>query len=158
MLLSQSRLELTDYIVALINEIDIKAETLLINPSLDNAQKEKLEAKRKLFIDEIKHVESISLAHMNTFDSEKSKNVNIQKGDVFINYCFTLDLNDLNLTESSLSLVDTTFGYLIILDKYINKEKINLFKELLKCNNKLKHLNAENLFFNLKNIVKTFIV
>lgn len=139
------RLQIIEYFDALINEIDLKAETLLIQ--IPKEYHEYIDDKRQSFIREVDQIKQFNLLNLNEVDEL------LNQQSLFKKYCFLLDmekmtghrfisydkeryyekrLKNLKLNHFFTEIIDKSFGVLIILlDGYLSDEKVSLFKELL---------------------------
>lgn len=139
------RLEIINYFNDQINEIDLKAEHLLTRIAQDYHGY--IDAKRKLFIDEIEHVKAFNLSNLNAEDEKP-----LTKDKIFKRYCFLLEMDkinrhrmistkkrnflyqrqeNMNIGQLFNEMIDSYFGVLIVLDGYLSDRKVDLFKELL---------------------------
>lgn len=145
---SQLRLQIVEYSDKLINELDFKAETLLLAEESDIKQK-KINEKRSLFIDEIKRAESTNLYHLND-SSQKGRLV--EQDESYRKFCILVDQSDMDLTNEELELdsVDAAFGFILILDKYLSQDRLTLYRSLLRFNKTPCPIQADNPFFKLK--------
>jgi hypothetical protein len=134
--------QMIEYFDGLINEVDLKAETLLdsIGDSrgeTDAALREHVHKKRQLLIEEIKSARDFNVAHVNQRDNKGE----ISKKDLFKKHCFFYKSIHLE-SERFREIPDVTnycelnrlkrdlFGYLIVLDGYLTNRKMSLFREI----------------------------
>lgn len=82
------RLKIIDYFEGFINEVDLKAETLLTQ--MPEQYHQHIMNKRKSFIDEIEQVKQYNLSNLN----EDEKSTSEEK--LFKKYCFSLQMNQMN--------------------------------------------------------------
>ena len=151
------RSKIADYFEFLAYEVDQKAEHLFAEKLLqeDHSNNEAINVKRRLFINEIKLAESENLKK---FDSTDPNEYNIELEDedeerfdekinekLFKTFCFVIESE---IGVAFLNKLDATFGYLIVIDKYLSKKSIECFYELLKFSDN--ELNDPNSFFVLK--------
>ena len=148
MMLSTVRLRIVDYFESLVNQIDLKAETLIIDLRYEK-EESLINEKRKQFIDEIKQIEDFNLRNLNNLNVENLSLLSEEEANdkVFAKFCFIVYKSCMEF--SNLSQIDSTLGFLILLEKYIRKDKLQRYKELLKlsCRTKL-HFSSN--FFNSK--------
>lgn len=119
--LGESRLKIVGLFDNLINQIDLKAESLIA--SLRGVQFDRLYeiivAKRELFVNELKKLQEYNLKLLSR--DEKS---------LFKKFCFIMDENDL---DSIVRTIDSPFlGYLVILDCPLSPESLTYYKSFLK--------------------------
>lgn len=143
-----NRLKIIDYFEWLIDQVDIKAESLLKcipdDEDNDNRLKNDIEHRRSSFIDECKRLKEHNLNNLNVSSNDEQS--------LFSKYCIILDKFDLNMkayTKNQLAAdksqtsdfdydrfklrIEQTFGYLIVLDGYLDETKLYMFKKLLAC-------------------------
>jgi hypothetical protein len=131
-MLSKLKLKLVDYSDLLIGDIDLIAETRLVN---EDSKADQINEKRARLIHEIKEIEAFNLGNLsqndvneleNETDDEKINQV------IFKRYCFLLPQQE--LVCPTLDSVDAMFGLLVVLDKYFTKKKQAFYKEFLQTN------------------------
>jgi hypothetical protein len=150
-MLSRCRLIIADHADSLINQIDLHVElTLATNKNLDELQRERLDLKRNELIHRIRSAETFNLNSLNSVDSNELENLDPESLNkkVFKKFCFFLGKNDFE--KEYPTLVDSVFGYLIIVDAFLSSNLLSLFKELLKFHNKTSPIGLQNKFFKLK--------
>ena len=152
-MLSQYRLKIVDYHDCLINEIDIKVETLLTNKVYEEDQRHSLNKKREEFIKRIKEVEASNLDNFNTnlvndLGSLEGLSENDLDKRLFKRFCFIVQ--ESSLENNYPTLIDAIFGYLIIVDEFLSKETLILYKQFVMFNNQKSILSFKNKFFFLK--------
>jgi hypothetical protein len=131
------RLRVADYFDSLVNEIDLKAETLLAE---DLGRDETLiNTKREVFINEIKQLQEVNL---NNLDLNESEDL------TFSNFAFMIDKNQLGCSDE-LSYLDNLFGYLVKTGSFLNTESVDCFKQLLEMNGRETQIAQSNSFFSI---------
>jgi hypothetical protein len=131
-MLSKFRMKLVDYTDSLVNQVDLKAEILLLEQRPNETA---INGKRQMFIDAIKQVEAFNLKHVESLDltgiSAELLTDEIGVNElIFKQFCFILDQQDLDLNH--LSKEDATFGCLIVVGKFLSNQSLNCYRELLK--------------------------
>ncbi len=145
------RLRIVDYFDKLINEIDLKTEKLLCQAK-ESEDEKKLNERRKAFIDEIKRIESVNLQRLEQYrDFASAEN----DESLFDSFCFIIpaNLKEPTKTNTINSEMQNELGALMVIDKYLSKESIDCYMELLRCYNSEKQLSQDNGFFALKEMV-----
>ncbi len=104
-------MQIVDYFDLLINQVDLKAETLLmekypVEPAWINVTRSEL-------IDEIKRIEAFDLQNLS--DGEA----------IFKKFAFFIDRNQL-------SGVANEFGYIVKIGRFVSSESLNFFRAVLK--------------------------
>jgi hypothetical protein len=152
----------SDYFEGLINEIDVKIEEeILKNAKLNSLNKiEKLNSDRELLIEEIKRLESVNLASIesNLSDQDLSNLMNNKEKlyrIIFKTFCWLLpvDTED-KVMNYSTGLKNTLNNeYLLILyviDFYLSREQIEAFYNLMSMNEKWIKIDQNNSYFNFQ--------
>jgi hypothetical protein len=146
-MLASARLEVSENSDILINQIDIKAETLLLELAINDSQRDAIDKKRCLFIDEIKNIERENLNHLN---SVKPKSEKMKKSDMYSKFCFIIDTHDMDLPKLfGLDRIDAAFGYLVIIDSFLTSDELGLYRQLLKFANSPGNIGYENTLLNI---------
>jgi hypothetical protein len=127
------RMQIVDYFDSLINQIDLKAEQLLIELPSDH---EFINSKRAEFIHEIKQIEAYNLNNLN------------ENEPVFKKFAFIIDQNELG-TYADLSQIDSKFGYLVKMDRFITPGSLECFREALKMIQNETEVTFSNPYFHL---------
>jgi hypothetical protein len=136
---SVTQLTISEYFDSILNEIDIKRETLL----RDEARKSTCDPSVVQYINNrseelIDLVTSIKSLNIEKFDSQNG----------FIEVCFFMDANFINE-------IDARYGRLILIDEPFSVKELELLKELLFFHNNPGQLKIENSFFELeKKVIK----
>lgn len=120
------KIKIIEYFDAVINEVDISAEILILNETCEKII-EKANSTRKKFIDIIKSIQDFNLECLNSKQIYDPENDRL----LFKKYCFLLDVNlSKNAGEKSL-------GVLIVINGYINHDLIKYLKyfSLIYCSN-----------------------
>jgi hypothetical protein len=154
------RQRIVDYFEGLHVEIDQKVENLFAENLFaeNHLNNDSINAKRRLFNNEIKQVESDNIRHYDatnpsefTYESrgdETEDRVAEEKinAKLFQTFCFIIDKDDCDFP--SISNLDASFGYLIIINKYLRREQLDCFREIVKFSNK--KMNDPNGLLTLK--------
>ena len=138
-MLSKFRLKIVDHFAYLVNQIDIKAESLLQSASTaavpeQTAKFEIINEKRANFINEIKKEEEFNLRHLKEIEIVEAEDEEKTNSIIFKSFCLIVDKSDLEFPD--LTVIDATFGYLLKFDKYLGKTDEEKFRKLLKFYNK----------------------
>jgi hypothetical protein len=154
------RQRIIDYYAALAEQVEQKAEQVfaqsLINENHNS--NELISGKRRQFAHEIKLVET---ANVRLFDASNPAEVKtepvaatgdeeLEDAKYFRPFCFMIDKDDYDFP--ALNHIDATFGYLIVIDRYVTKAQLACFRETLQFSHK--KLNDPSLIFDLK--IKVF--
>lgn len=119
----QIRKKIIDYYSNLINEIDIKAETLLLNKNLNQNQIDEINLLRKRFIDQVNKIQELNLskAEQNAKEALKNKKDNDDIRSFLFRDKFCLFLE--NKKEYKYCFEDAySIGKLIILSNFLSLE------------------------------------
>jgi hypothetical protein len=152
------RLKIDDHYRELIGEIDLKAEELIYSsPLLRQEIIDKINAKRERFIKEIDLLRKLNMHELEEKFDQNEAVVTPNFEQHLIKSCFLLNIsNSFNYKNYNpvdncsiiidlIDCIDEAFGYLIICDQCISKQRIEILKSLISCSNE-----AEKLLFNLK--------
>lgn len=126
-MLARIRLDLVDYFDSLVADVDLKAERLIIADQLTpngESRLDEINSKRNAFIKQIRAILAFNLAQA---DAKYSTQPGFKP---FTRFCFIIDDNQLDLS-SCLGPVGSTFGYLIVLDRFVDQPSLDCYKELL---------------------------
>lgn len=138
MSIANKRLEIAEQADCLVNQVDLVSETLLLAYP-DSV--ERIDQKRRVFIDRIRHVEASNLANLTR------ESLNSVDRAVFKNYCFILNKQ---VTEMPfLDDIDASFGYLMVANGYMSPDQQLQAKERLGLT-EIEKLNFDNQYFELK--------
>ena len=148
-MLSVLRIKIVDYYESLIDKVDLKAQALIIK---EFSSVPLINERKKSFTQELKNLEAICLRNFYLTNLMNYRDVpdDVIDDMIFKTFCFIIDSKDLSFNE--LNNVDATFGYLVVVDKHLSREKITRYRELLKFSTK-RYLNQINSFFNFNNRV-----
>jgi hypothetical protein len=109
-------------------EVDARAQQLL-----SYAESNVVHVKQKRFIDEIKSCEGTCLYQLS---KESLADFNVNESNlnqfVFKSFCFVVSVDELGPSLPLLNQLDSHFGYLIIVDKFLSPESIAAYKQLLR--------------------------
>jgi hypothetical protein len=134
-MISIFKLKLVDYFDGLINEIDLRAEELLVeNNKSSGPCKDKINSFRNSLISKIKEIESFNLS--------KIQNAHTPE---FSQSCFVIYNKEFEFLSES-ELVDGNFAYLIITDRHFTPENVTVYKNLLGFYNSFNGIEFERLF------------
>jgi hypothetical protein len=160
---SSLRILIIDYFDKLLEIVEERTEELTSSITSSDETDSVLE-KRELFIDEIKNIRTFNLDNLGFIEGDDLKYLteNEFEGDevndvIFKRFCFFVRNDDTDIFVSQLSHVDASFGYLVVLDRYLNQENIECYWEFLKFLNTKKTLNETNSFFQLKKDVSLIL-
>ena len=113
---SEFRLKIASHSAELINQIDLKTESLLItlnSSSQTPSSKNALNNQRQTFINEIKRVELENLRNVEVLDLGNTSEPVNQERIIFKKFCFLVQINSAT--------------YLIVLNEYVDRTVQNLF-------------------------------
>jgi hypothetical protein len=153
-MLSTYRLSVVNHFDNLVNEVDLKVETFLIDERLPLARRQQLNQTRDVFIEKIKQIEAYNLHQLQTLELEKAKSL---AGDelnlvLFKKFCFLIDPSSIKMRKESIEkkFESVDLGYLIVIDKYLASYQLELYKELLRYHDSSSLLHFLNEFFIIK--------
>ena len=161
-MLSQLRLNIVEYFGSLINQIDLKAETLMLSEKFatDSNLVDIINKTREKFIAQLKSSSSYNLSLLNSTDfSNKLKNTTNDQEKInellFKEFCFILDPSDEGDWSEIFVIRNLILGYLVVTDKYISQESLSCYRDILKIEKSRSrsskiNLNYSNCYFNLK--------
>jgi hypothetical protein len=154
------RQRIVDYFEAMHIEVDQKAEDLFAENLFaeNHMNNESINGKRHQFNNEIKQVAADNIRHYDSTNPSEYKYAS--RGDeaedklaeekinakLFQTFCFIIDKDDCDFPN--ISHLDASFGYLIIINKYLRRDQLDCYRELLKFSNK--KLNDPNGLLSLK--------
>lgn len=120
--MSKARIDLTEYIKEIVNQIDLDAEVSLLIDK-DDLNRERINTTRDLFLTELNRFQNKVLSRLD--DSYNSKHDENQKReDKFSECCFYLERDLLEKYRYK----NESFGLLIFSDLHINQDDWNDFK------------------------------
>ena len=91
-------------------------------------QIDKINQKREEFVEEIRKVKSFNLEALESKVFDQDQEFDLNPEQLFTKFCFSITDPKANIPE--LDFIDIYFGYLIICDKYVSKEILNIFRIL----------------------------
>jgi hypothetical protein len=162
-------LTITNYFEAVVNELDIKAETILAELSSSAAvaepdthsKKENVNRVRDSFIAELRTIETENLDRLRAerlANPEKKITHNVKAEHLFKKFSFLIDKSCFPLdTGNSSFLKDKKFdlGLLVLTNEFIEPDEINDLKKLL--NLSLENKSLLNYFFEINSELKNVI-
>jgi hypothetical protein len=158
------RKQIIDYFDRLLELVELRTGELSAEAASnrDPEASELVLEKRELFIDEIKNIRAYNLDNLGFIDPEDLKCL-AESGEsdevsdvIFKRFCFFVSKSEVEIfsTTMQLSHVDASFGYLVVLDRYLNKANLECYWEFLKFMNAKKTLNEKSSFFELRKDVR----
>ena len=135
MLWSKLKSKITNCFAILTNQMNQKANTLLSQSKTFELDVQLINEKRRSFLDEIHNVELINLVNLsstrvlNLIESNNTDDEETMNKIIFKSICFIVDSQ--NLGFANLDRVDATFGYLVVIDKYLSSKSLNCYRDLL---------------------------
>lgn len=153
-MLTVLRLRITNYFENLMDQVDIKRQDLMVR---EHKHVDQINAKRDMLYAELKRLQTTALRNFYLTNLNNYKDLSDEVIDdmIFKTFGFTLDKNDLNL--SWLSEVDSTYGYLVVLDRHLNQKNLSYYKEFLGFS-KNGTISSDNRFFRLSKEVRLEII
>jgi hypothetical protein len=161
-------LKVDDCFSALINEVDLRAETLLRHKNLTEYEIDRIEIKRAEYL---KVIEDARLENRLNLELklEANKNSDLEIEASFSKYCFLVDFlpkkynvcpktgkfkfkGDLVKTD----FIDEHFGYLVICNDYISDKQLDLYYKLLKIEHRITREGEEDLFYLIVRFLSEF--
>lgn len=128
-----NRIKIIDYFETLINEVDIRAETLLakyVSVRESNIDVKKVNQLRGLFIETLENLKIHNLKFLDAHNFAQRDEDDDET--LFDKYCFLLDPHDMSTQWHEKDNIDKAFGYLIVLeDGTLSKRKLALFREMI---------------------------
>lgn len=154
------KLRIVSYFETLTSQLDFKTEKLLSEEDEDDEQTASLiNSKRAHLITEIKSIESYNLRILDSYNPDDILRLNSEKDEeklneiLFRKFCFFIDKTDFPMINLA-GKIDSTLGYLIVMDAYLAQDRLDRFKDLLKGSFDTLEIDNSNLFFDLKYEVK----
>jgi hypothetical protein len=155
--MNKNKIKIVDYFAGLINQLDLKVETLLIENELDENLTSCINKLRDTFINEIRYVEAYNLRSLS--DMEIGPDEALTESDLFTKFCFfikhvekkekkTFYINQLAEQEIGLRLVVT--------DRYLDNLQIKCCETLVnyRCLNDNEYL--DHVFSELSDYVNRY--
>lgn len=139
----RNALIIDDYFESLVNQVDCKAEALINENYSITWLVDKINERRMLYNEGIRKIKEENLKKLSNkkikLDNEPRSEEELRE-QLFSPFCFLLDTDDINVPNEEFrlqkwTLVDRTFGYLIILPCYVKTEKLNIYRKFSKCFN-----------------------
>ena len=161
---SELRVRVADYFDSVINRIDIIVETRIAEGKDD---KEKLDRVRAEMLDEIKRIEKVNLDSVDfKLDMKRLDGVVDQEAEnelVFTEFCFLFEHSMATLYQEKFRQCKPSFlfGHLIVLDSYVRREKVQMFKDFaslrkIKESTKLLSRREDSLLVYKKEVIYCF--
>jgi hypothetical protein len=150
-----SKLRISNYFDELVNTIDLKAERLLLsNQKMTDAQSNKINLERSELISAIRSAEQLNYHHFDSLERQflENKTESELNETLFQKFAFLLDSDEVQIGSHQTSL-----GYLVLTDRYLNDSQISLYKELIsnfsniksQSGTKIALIDNKNNFFDL---------
>ena len=162
MINEQLKAKIIGYFAALSDQIELRAQQLLLTmPDYDDAREEIIE-KRRMLVEELRTAELLDLKALEDLTQAeyiKVKAVEDRLNEkLFRSFCFVLEpgsVDGAKIEPASAAVATDTrrFGHLITVDRYLNASALASFKALLSHYNCKAELQSRNCFFNLKSKV-----
>jgi hypothetical protein len=150
-LLSKYTLKVNGYFEFLSNQINKLAEHAIAREPENKASVAILCNLRDEILNEIRQVAHFNINRLETkkVDTLRELDEESLNETLFERFCFLIESKDVNSKnkENEKESLESTFGYLIVTDKYVTREEFFYFKELLKYVNADEHIPFDNHFF-----------